>query len=357
MPDDDTRFVHQIAEAERNGNYNDAFHDALKFIYGDPSLLSTDGTGWKDRANQLNTDLINQHLIPPFKIVDDDPATSNVDESGIEIQNSIATQQAADGGKQVNYASGVSLTINADLSKITIKDPAGGQSGTFTRVDDQGNYIQDPAPVGLQPLKLQIIRNDKDLTHPSFVIRDGNNNSNTVTENSSNGDVTFSQLDSNGQVSYSNLTQANGLKIYTSYSNGQPQVKDITYLDGTRIEVMPSQERDNQGNHTTWTTTVNIPDYHAGAFIKLPYDITDGAAELPPDFSFQDPSTGINYTFDNQTLKMTATNAQNQTSAYYMSGVEPDITNPHEPVPQSTPTATVETGKPYNPFEAATPGG
>ncbi len=344
MPDD-TKFVQEIADAEKNGNFKEAFADALRFIYGDSSLLSSDGSGWKDRAQQLSADLEKRHLIPPFNIVDG---------KGIEVNTNIPTTQSADGAWHADYASGLSLTASADFSSITINDTSGNAPRIFHRDSSSGQYIQVDVPQGQKPQILHLDRSNTD--HPAVTITDQQ----TVTKFTNDGNIMVTQFGVNGEVVRETFTQANGLTVLTEGPSDNAQRKVIRYPDGTVLEVIASQSKDAQGNHLSWTTSINVPNFHGGrqVLFKLPYDITDGHAQLPTNFEFQDPSTQIIYSIDNETLTMSLAMPEGGTGKYYMSGIQPDISNPSTPLATPTATATAIVGSAAeNPFvPVSTPG-
>lgn len=344
MPDD-APFVQQIANAEKNGNFKEAFADALKYIYGDPSLFRTDGTGWKDRAQQLSADLEKQHLIPPFNIVDG---------KGIEVNTKIPITQSSDGVWHASYASGLNLTVSADFSKITVNDSTGSMPRTFQWDSATGQYIQLNVPEGLEPQKLKLERSNAD--HPTVTIIDRQ----TVTTYTDDGNTTVTQFGDNHQIVRQTVTQPSGLKVFTEGPPENARRKVINYPDGTVIEVIASQATDAQGNPLSWTTSINVPNFHGGpqAIFKLPYDVTDGKTQLPAELQFQDPSTQITYSIDNEALTMALVKPLGETSSYYMGGVQPDISKPSMPLEQPTATATPTANSlPQNPFAPlSTPG-
>ena len=325
MPDD-TGFVQQIAAAEKNGNYKEAFDAARNFIYGDPTLFtSSNAAGWKDRATQLSNDLVKQNIIPPFSILDS---------NGIEVNPVIPPVQSADSAWHVSYASGMSLTVSADKT-ITIADPTGAQSGTFKWDSTAGRYVEELDPPHQLPLTVELVKSDSH--QPTVIVHDEAQRTDTIY--SDNGDITVNNLGGRGQISWSTTVQANGVQIYTEGGPEHPDRKDIRYPDGTTISVAGSQIKDNQGNPKSWTTTINSPNFHdqTGQLnLTLDSDITDGQTQLPPTFSFQVVPGGPSYEIDNRTLTLSVPGG----GKYYMNGVQPEIDEPSTPLVQQTATAT-----------------
>lgn len=336
MPDD-TGFVQQIANAEKNGNFKEAFADALKFIYGDPSLLRTDGAGWRDRAQQLSTDLEKRHLIPPFKIVDG---------KGIEVNTEIPVSQTADGSWSASYASGLNIKANADFTSITVNDSTGSQPRIFLLDRASGKYVLE----GGHSQILELTRTNTD--HPTVTITDQQ----TVTTYTGDGTVTETRYGNSGEVLGETVNQANGLSVTTLGPPDNPQRKLIRYPDGTSIDVAASQATDAQGIRMYWSTTINLPNAHGGprVYLTLQNDITDGNAQLPTQFDFIDPTTQIAYTIDNEALTVSLKKGTSSIGKYYMGGAQPDISNPYTTLPQPTATATASPNvSPENPFVPA----
>lgn len=338
-----------IETAENKGNYKEAFEDARKFIYGDPTLLSTNGAGWQDRASALYNDLkaataSDATIIPPFTI---DYG------NGIEINTTIPYSTAAD-GTRVSFATGLKYTLSSDNRTLNVEDPSSVAFGTWTWVKPDQNkpgfYTKNP------PTPDASSEWAEDPVYPKLIVHNPADQSITTF---SAGDTTVNYVGSDGKtVVRSTIVQANGLKVSVEGSNDDPQRTVVQYPDGSTIEITPNLQR------TASKVVVNLPNYH-GQQELFTVDSSSVAANLPlpSNWSFTNPSKtdGTKVSIDNRTLTLSvetledpATNSYNPAKTYYMGGVDPEIDVASSPQVESTIAPTkFPIDHPQNPFAPA----
>ncbi|HEY9680094.1 MAG TPA: hypothetical protein V6C89_21360 [Drouetiella sp.] len=359
-------YVNLIESAEKKGNYKEAFEDARTFIYGDPTLLQTNGAGWQDRASALFRDLsaattADSTIIPPFSIVDG---------NGIEINTKIPDLTTPD-GTRVSFGTGLSYTLSSDNMTLKVDDPNNIASGTWTWVQPDvskaGFYTQNPPTPDLSSPRADVSYNANDPKHPDLIVT--NPADQTITTFGADA-TTVSYVGTDGKtVMRSAILQANGLKINVEGQNDKPQRTVVQYPDGSTIEISPNLQR------TASKVVVNMPNYHGQQQELFTVDSTFDAGKIPlqSSWSFTNRADGTTVSIDNQTLTLSVKTSKDGLKKYYMGGVDPEIDVAFSPQIQPTiaptnfpinhpvspfapPATAVDGNQPVDPFAApATP--